>query len=128
VLLWKKLWRNGESCCFKRQSRLIDSFDLQEWKGVLRFEVFFAVVHNVLHIGYRLIVVKLIIPHTSGMSFSWSVVKYFILKKYRKLYIYILCHVVFPGGLMVIVVAIGPKVGGFKPGRERWIFKVDKNP
>jgi hypothetical protein len=32
------------------------------------------------------------------------------------------------GGLMVIVVAIGPMVCGFKPGRERWIFKGDKNP
>jgi hypothetical protein len=24
---------------------------------------------------------------------------------------------------MVIVLAIGPKARGFKPGRERWIFK-----
>jgi hypothetical protein len=32
------------------------------------------------------------------------------------------------GGLVVIVLAIGPKVHGFKPGRERWLFKGDKNP
>jgi hypothetical protein len=30
--------------------------------------------------------------------------------------------------LMVIVLAIEPKVRGFKPGRERWIFKGNKNP
>jgi hypothetical protein len=29
---------------------------------------------------------------------------------------------------MVIVLAIGPKVRGFKPGRVRWIFKGDKSP
>jgi hypothetical protein len=27
---------------------------------------------------------------------------------------------------MVVILAIGPKVCGFKPGRERWIFKGDK--
>jgi hypothetical protein len=27
-----------------------------------------------------------------------------------------------------IVLATGPKVRGFKPGRGRWIFKGDKNP
>jgi hypothetical protein len=32
------------------------------------------------------------------------------------------------GGLVVIVLDTGPKVCGFKPGRERWIFKGDKNP
>jgi hypothetical protein len=32
------------------------------------------------------------------------------------------------GGLVVIVLAIRPKVGGFKPGWGRWIFKGDKNP
>jgi hypothetical protein len=26
------------------------------------------------------------------------------------------------------VLAIGPKVRGFKPGRERWIFKGDNIP
>jgi hypothetical protein len=26
------------------------------------------------------------------------------------------------------VLATGPKVGGFKPGRGRWVFKGDKNP
>jgi hypothetical protein len=31
------------------------------------------------------------------------------------------------GGVMVIVLAIGPKVHGFKPGLERWNFKGDKN-
>jgi hypothetical protein len=30
------------------------------------------------------------------------------------------------GGLVVIVLAIGPKVRGFKPDRGRWIFKGDK--
>jgi hypothetical protein len=29
-------------------------------------------------------------------------------------------------GVMVIVRAIGPKVSGFKPGREQCIFKGDK--
>jgi hypothetical protein len=32
------------------------------------------------------------------------------------------------GGLMVSVLAVGPKFRGFKPGRERWVFKDDKNP
>jgi hypothetical protein len=31
------------------------------------------------------------------------------------------------GSLVVIVVAIGPKVLDFKPGRGRWIYKGDKN-
>jgi hypothetical protein len=30
------------------------------------------------------------------------------------------------GGVMVSVLAIGPKVCGFNPGRGRWIFKGDK--
>jgi hypothetical protein len=29
-------------------------------------------------------------------------------------------------GLVVIVLAIGPKVREFKPGQGRWIFKGDK--
>jgi hypothetical protein len=32
------------------------------------------------------------------------------------------------GGVMVIVVANGTNVSGFKPAQERWIFKRDKNP
>jgi hypothetical protein len=32
------------------------------------------------------------------------------------------------GGLVVSVLATGPKVRGFNPGRGRWIFKGDKNP
>jgi hypothetical protein len=32
------------------------------------------------------------------------------------------------GDIMVIVLAIVPKVRGFKPDRGRWIFKGDKNP
>jgi hypothetical protein len=28
---------------------------------------------------------------------------------------------------VVIVLAIGPKVHGFKPGRGQWIFEGDKN-
>jgi hypothetical protein len=31
------------------------------------------------------------------------------------------------GGVMVIVLATRPKVRGFKPGRERWIFEGYKN-
>jgi hypothetical protein len=30
------------------------------------------------------------------------------------------------GGVMVIVLAIGPKVRGFKPGLGQWIFKGEK--
>jgi hypothetical protein len=30
------------------------------------------------------------------------------------------------GGVMVRVLAIGPNVLGFKPGRGRWIFKGEK--
>jgi hypothetical protein len=37
-------------------------------------------------------------------------------------------HQVALGGLVVNVVAIGPKVRGFKPGRGQHIFKNDKNP
>ena len=32
------------------------------------------------------------------------------------------------GGPVVSVLATGPKVRGFNPGRGRWIFKGDKNP
>jgi hypothetical protein len=32
------------------------------------------------------------------------------------------------GGLVVSVVATGPKVRGLDPDRGRWIFKGDKNP
>jgi hypothetical protein len=32
-----------------------------------------------------------------------------------------------PGGLVVIVLAIGPRFRGFKAGRGRWIYKGDKN-
>jgi hypothetical protein len=32
------------------------------------------------------------------------------------------------GGIIINVFVIGPKVRGFNPGRERWIFKGDKNP
>jgi hypothetical protein len=31
-------------------------------------------------------------------------------------------------GLVVSVLATGPKVRGFNPGRGRWTFKADKNP
>jgi hypothetical protein len=30
--------------------------------------------------------------------------------------------------LVVSVLAIGPKISGFIPGRERWTFNGDKNP
>jgi hypothetical protein len=29
---------------------------------------------------------------------------------------------------VVSVLATGPKVRGFNPGRSRWVFKGDKNP
>jgi hypothetical protein len=32
------------------------------------------------------------------------------------------------GVVMVSVLAIGPNVRGFKPGRVIWIFKGDQNP
>jgi hypothetical protein len=32
------------------------------------------------------------------------------------------------GGLVVIMLAIGRKVRGFKPRRGRWIFKDDNSP
>jgi hypothetical protein len=32
------------------------------------------------------------------------------------------------GGLVVSVLATGPKVRGFDPDRGRWILKGDKNP
>jgi hypothetical protein len=38
-----------------------------------------------------------------------------------------ICPVVI-GGPVVITLAIGPKVREFKPGREQWTFKGDKNP
>ena len=33
-----------------------------------------------------------------------------------------------PGGPVVIILATGPEVRGFKPGRGRWIFSERKNP
>ena len=33
-----------------------------------------------------------------------------------------------PGGPMVIILANGSEVRGFKPGRRRWIFLERKNP
>jgi hypothetical protein len=39
-------------------------------------------------------------------------------------------HIIFPvvlGGVMVIVLANGPKVHGFKPGRQRWIIVCEKS-
>jgi hypothetical protein len=40
--------------------------------------------------------------------------------------IHVLCVDI--GGLVVSVLATGPKVRGFDPNRGRWIFKGDKNP
>jgi hypothetical protein len=37
-------------------------------------------------------------------------------------------YIVDLGGLVVSVLATGPKVRGFDPDRGRWIFKGDKNP
>jgi hypothetical protein len=36
--------------------------------------------------------------------------------------------IVISGGVMVIVLAIAPKVRGFKSGQGQWIFNGDKNP
>ena len=33
-----------------------------------------------------------------------------------------------PDGPVVIILATGPEVRGFKPGRGRWIFSERKNP
>ena len=33
-----------------------------------------------------------------------------------------------PGGPVVIILATGSEVRGFKPGRGRWIFSERKNP
>ena len=33
-----------------------------------------------------------------------------------------------PGGPVVIILATGSEVHGFKPGRGRWIFSAHKNP
>jgi hypothetical protein len=38
-----------------------------------------------------------------------------------------MAHIVALGGLVVSVLAIGPKVRGFKLDHGRWIFKDDKN-
>jgi hypothetical protein len=38
------------------------------------------------------------------------------------------CFSVDLGGLVVSVLATGPKFRGFDPDRGRWIFKGDKNP
>jgi hypothetical protein len=35
--------------------------------------------------------------------------------------------IVVSGGVMVIVLAIAPKVRGFKSGRGQWVFNDDKN-
>jgi hypothetical protein len=43
-----------------------------------------------------------------------------------RLFIYTMTLVVL-GGVMVVMLATGPKIREFKPGRERWIFKGDKN-
>jgi hypothetical protein len=36
--------------------------------------------------------------------------------------------VVVLGGVIFIVIAIGSKVRGFEPGRERWILRAINNP
>jgi hypothetical protein len=43
---------------------------------------------------------------------------------FRLIYVYFVAL----GGLVVSVLATGPKVRGFDPDRGRWIFKSDKNP
>jgi hypothetical protein len=42
--------------------------------------------------------------------------------------ILMITHDVVLGGLVFSVLATGPKVRGFNPGRGRWNFKGDKNP
>jgi hypothetical protein len=41
---------------------------------------------------------------------------------------YLVKYTVALGGLVVSVLATGPKVRGFDPERGRWIFKGHKNP
>jgi hypothetical protein len=45
--------------------------------------------------------------------------------RYKIIHMY---HHIDIGGLVVSVLATGPKVRGFDPDRGRWIFKGDKNP
>jgi hypothetical protein len=49
----------------------------------------------------------------------------FTILSYTPIYI---CIYVDLGGLVVTVLATGPKVHGFDLDRGRWIFKGDKNP
>ena len=49
-----------------------------------------------------------------------------VLARYESMRLRSLC--VEPGGPMVVILAIGSKVRGFKPGRGRWIFSKRKNP
>jgi hypothetical protein len=63
---------------------------------------------NARHVSNQFIV------HLQGLTFL----------KLHQLYI----HGVDLGGLVVSVLATGPKVRGFDPYRDRWIFKGDKNP
>jgi hypothetical protein len=42
-------------------------------------------------------------------------------------YMLTIIHLVALGGLVVSVLATGPKVRGFKPGRGRWILRVIKS-
>jgi hypothetical protein len=49
------------------------------------------------------------------------------LSLYIYIYIYIYIYVAL-GGLVVSVLATGPKLRGFDPDRGRWIFKGDKIP
>jgi hypothetical protein len=44
-----------------------------------------------------------------------------------RIYVPLMCGSVVVGGIVVNVLATGPKVCGFKLGRGRWIFKGDKN-
>jgi hypothetical protein len=39
---------------------------------------------------------------------------------------FVYLHFVHLGGLVVIVLAIGPEVRGFKPGREKWTLRAIK--
>jgi hypothetical protein len=49
-------------------------------------------------------------------------------RAYRKLVSRNVIEQVVLGCVMFILLAIGPKVRGFKPGRGRWVFKGDTNP
>ena len=73
------------------------------------------------------------ISYSNSAPFIWPDCSFLSVQepKYRTLYgnLYsLISYDVALGGLVVSVLATGPKVRGFDPDRGRWIFKGDKNP